>query len=109
MAGEIEIENVSSADVEIEFTSSLLQYLNLIVADANGQDITYFHYGDLFSPLEAPHRMRLPPGARHVSPVCLLGNVAAERQVPGRYQVQAVFKYKDLIALSEVLALEIGV
>src|SRR5262249_37324938 len=106
-AGEIELENISPGVVEIEVHTSPLQYLNLIVTDARGQVVSDSFYGDLFSPLEAPYTLRLEPGQKYIGPVGLLGNVPEAKQLTGPYQVQAVFEYKGLRAISEPFKVEL--
>jgi hypothetical protein len=106
-SGEVELENVSSSPIEIELQMSPLQYLNLVVKDAAGNVVSEGHYGDRFSPLASRYTFRLDPGQKYAHSVTLLGTVPAERQVPGRYTVQAVYKAKDLTAVSAPLEVEL--
>src|SRR5258708_1340300 len=69
IAGEIELENISSTVVEIEVHTSPLQYLNLIVTDIAGNVVSDSFYGDLFSPLAEPYTLRLQPGETFTAPV----------------------------------------
>jgi hypothetical protein len=106
LAGEIELENTSAGVLEIEVQTSPLQYLDLLVTNAAGEVVSAWHYGECFSPLEAPYTLRLGPGERYTGPVSLLGNVAAEKRKPGAYLIQAVYEYRTARAVSEVLRLE---
>jgi hypothetical protein len=51
-SGEVEIENVSGAPVEIEVSMHLLQYLTLAVTDSRGTPLPAPPYGNIFSPRE---------------------------------------------------------
>jgi hypothetical protein len=104
MAGEVELENVSLTDVDIEVRTSPLQYLNLVVTDSQGHVVSE---SNLFCPLDKPYVLRLHPEQKYVGPVGLLGNVPEVRQRPGKYLVKAVFEYKDLKAVSEPLAVQL--
>jgi hypothetical protein len=106
-AGEVELENVSAAPVVIEVYTSALQYLDLVVTDAEGCVVSVSFYGDLFSPLDKPYTLRLEPGQKYTSPVGLLGNVPEAKQRPGEYTVQAVYEYNGIRAASEPLRLEL--
>jgi hypothetical protein len=106
-AGEIELENVSSAAVEIEVRTSPLQNLNLIVTDSAGRVISDSFYGDLFSPLDKPYTLLLPPGQKYTAPVGLLGNVSEANQHPGKYTVRAVYACNGLYAVSEPIEVTI--
>src|SRR3954453_13373144 len=58
IAGEVELENTGTTVLEIAVRTSPLQYLDLVVTDATGKDITDSYYGDLFTPLAEPYVMR---------------------------------------------------
>jgi hypothetical protein len=107
-AGEVELENVSDENLEIEYRMSVIQYLNIIVTDAGGRVLSEGHYGDIFSPMERPRILRLRPGETFVHPVSLTGKVPPEKLKPGEYIVQAVYDYKDLRAVSEPYHLHLG-
>ncbi len=106
-AGEIELQNVSEEPIEIDVKQSLLQYLDIIVADATGRVISDGFYGDIFSPMERPYRFRLEPGQQYVGPVNFVGNVPNEKRLPGKYTVQAVYQYEGLKAVSEPFLFEL--
>jgi hypothetical protein len=106
-AGEVELQNISAALVEIEWQINPLQYLNLLVTDFQGNQVSESHYGDLFSPLEEPSILRLKSGEKYVANVSLLGNVPEEKQIPGCYVVQAVFDYHNIHVHSEPIQIQI--
>ena len=47
--GEVELENQSTAPLEISYQMTVLQYLNLMVTDANGRVVSEGHFGDRFA------------------------------------------------------------
>jgi hypothetical protein len=106
-SGEVELENTSSAPIQIELQMSPLQYLNLIVKDAAGKVVSEGHYGDRFSPVAEPYAFRLEPGQKYTHNVALLGTVPEAKRLPGRYTVQAVYQARGLTAASAPLALEL--
>jgi len=106
-AGEIELENSSSHVIEIETDRHPLQYLNLVVTDAGGSVLSQGHYGDIFSPRGSIDTLRLTPGARFHHLVSLLETLPQQQRVPGKYNVQAVYEYDGLRAVSEPLAVEL--
>lgn len=106
-AGEVELENVSSEEIEIECERSLLQYLDLQVTNSGGEIVSAWSYSDCFSPTEMM-TIRLPPGTKEMRPVSLLGNVPKDKQTPGRYIVQAAYAYKTIGAVSNALEVEIS-
>src|SRR6266852_3489039 len=89
LAGEVEVENTGLTVLEVEVRTSPLQYLNLIVADADGSVISDSFYGDQFSPLAEQYTLRLQPGEKFTGPVSFLGNVPEKLWQPGEYRVQA--------------------
>ncbi len=106
-AGEVELTNLSPDVLEIQFRTSPLQYLNLVVLDASGEVVSQGFYGDFFSPLAEPYTLRLKPGEKYVGPVHLLGNVPEAKRLPGVYTVQAVYEYNGLKTVSEPLQVEL--
>jgi hypothetical protein len=107
IGGEVEIENASARAVEIEVDMHPLQYLNLVVLNAEGATVSEWHYGDVFSPLGRTYFLRLAPGEKYTHNVCLLGNVPEEKRQPGNYAVRAVYKHKEFRAVSEPLTVEL--
>ncbi len=106
-AGEVELENLSAAPIEVEVTSSPLQYLDLRVIDPTGRLVSAGHYGDAFSPLDRPYTLRLAPGEKYVAPVGLLANVPEALRRPGTYRLQAVFVYGPLQAVSAPFTIDL--
>jgi hypothetical protein len=107
LGGEVELENTSAEVVEIEIDMHPLQYINLLVTDADGTLVSSGHYGDIFSPLGETHTFRLAPGAKYTHNVFLMGTVSEEKRTPGRYQVQAVYQARGLTAVSAPLEIEL--
>ena len=105
-AGEVEIENVSNKILDIETQSSLLAHLDLLVTDAEGHNLSAWHYGDSFSPHETVATIRLLPGERYTAPVSLLGNVSKDQRIPGTFLIRAVFEQGGLRAVSDPLRLD---
>lgn len=106
-AGEIELENTSPEEFEIETDRHPLQYLNLVVTDARGRVLSEGHYGDIFSPGGRIDTLRLPPGAKYRHLVSLLETLPREKHVPGVYTIQAVYEYQGLKVLSQPLQVEL--
>jgi hypothetical protein len=107
MAGEIELENTSSSVIEIENDMHPLQYLNLVVTDAQGTVLSEGHYGDNFSPRGRIDTLRLAPGEKYSHNVGLLSTLAPEKQLPGTYTVRAVYEYNGLTAVSAPLQVQL--
>jgi hypothetical protein len=106
LAGEIELENVSSQVLEIDVQASPLQYLDLSITDAGGQVISAWRYGESFSPVASAYTFRLGPGEKYTAPVALLGNVPPEKRLPGTYLIRAVYECEGVKAVSEVFRLD---
>jgi hypothetical protein len=98
---EVELENLSTSDLQIEYQMAVLQYLNLIVRDANSKIISDHHYGDRFSPFENAKVLRLAPGEKFRANVNLFATVSHKPIAPGIYIVQAVYEYNGFRAESE--------
>jgi len=108
-AGEVEIENISPAVIEIEVGMHPLQYLDLVIKNATGKIVPGAPYGHLFSPRDVPYILRLAPGEKYTHNVSLLGTVAESDQLPGVYSVQAVYEYNGMKAISAPLTVELPV
>lgn len=100
LAGEIELENVSTSPVEIPIRTSPLQYLNLIVTNPDGRIVSTGHYGDLFSPGMEERLFRLLPGEKFTSPVSFLATVPVAQRRPGIYAIHAVYEVDGIRAES---------
>jgi hypothetical protein len=108
LAGEVELENLSQNVIEIEWDMHPLQHLDLLITDAAESPVPAAPYSDSFSPYSVtPEIFRLAPGEKYIHNVGLLGGVPKEKQLPGTYTVRAVYKYKDLKAVSEPLEVQI--
>lgn len=105
LAGEVELENLSAAPLDIPAAVHPLQYLDLRVTDASGAVVSAGWYGDQFSPAEGPADLRLLPGEKFIAPVALLGSVPAGRLGPGTYTVRAVYDCPGLRAASDPLTI----
>jgi hypothetical protein len=102
LAGEVELENVSQETIEIEWTMHPLQHLSLVITDAAGSPVPATPYNHIFSLFsDTPQILRLAPGDKYVDNVGLLGGVPKEKQLPGTYTIQAVYRYKGGTAVSE--------
>jgi hypothetical protein len=90
--GEVELENCSGTPVEIEYTMTPLQFLELVVIGPGGEVVSDGHFSDRFSPAREPAVLRLMPGEKFTSNVPLLATVPHEKRVPGTYTVQASYR-----------------
>jgi hypothetical protein len=99
--GELELENLSHAAVEIRYQMSPLQYLELVVTGPSGTVVSEGHFGDRFSPMAVEGVLHLQPGEKFTGQVPLLATVPREKRSPGVYQVQAVYEYNGIRAVSD--------
>jgi hypothetical protein len=106
--GEVELENRSDAPLEIEYTLTPLQYLELVVIAPGGEVISEGHFSDRFSPTLEPAVLRLQPGEKFTAKVSLLATVPREKRVPGTYTVQASYCFRGAPILAEPLTVELG-
>jgi hypothetical protein len=100
-AGELVLENRSSVTVEIAYTMTPLQFLNLEVIGPGGTLVSEGHFSDRFSPTLEPVTLRLLPGETFAAPVPLLSMVPREKRLPGVYQVRAVYDYGNDRVISD--------
>ena len=105
--GEFELENQSSAPVEVVYHMTALQYLNLIVTNAKGEVVSEGHFGDRFAPTLEPSVLRLQPGETFTAQVHLLATVPPDRCRAGTYTVRAVYEYNGFRLVSEPVAITI--
>jgi hypothetical protein len=87
--GEVELENNSTALVEISYQMSPLQYLELFVTAPSGTVVSEGRFGDRFSPMRQGRVLHLQPGEKFRNDVPLLGTVPREKRTAGVYKVQA--------------------
>jgi hypothetical protein len=77
-----------------------LQYLNLVVTNADGKVVSQGHFGDRFAPTCDPLVLRLEPGEKFTANVHLFATMAVHPVPPGRYLVEAVYEYNGCRAVS---------
>jgi len=99
--GEVELENLSAAPVEIAYWMTALQYLHLIVTSPDGRIVSEGHFGDRFAPTKEPLLLRLEPGEKFTVNVHLFATVPQTPVPPGSYTIRAVYEYKSIRAMSE--------
>jgi hypothetical protein len=90
--GEVELENISAAPLEIAYHMTPLQHLNLVVTRADGVIVSQGHFGDRFAPTLEPQVLRLEPGEKYAAQVHLLATVPEDPLPPGTYTIQAVYE-----------------
>jgi hypothetical protein len=105
--GEVELENVSDAPVEIAYRMTALQYLDLVVSRVGGGIVSAGHFGDRFAPTQEPATLRLKPGEKLTAEVSLFASVPTDRLLPGTFTVQAVYEYNGFRAVSELLPVHV--
>ena len=97
---EVELENVSTAPLEIAHRMTVLQYLNLVVTRVDGGVVSEGHFGDRFAPTLEPLVLRLEPGEKFTANVHLFATMRCDPVPPGTYMVQAVYDYDGFRAVS---------
>ncbi len=107
--GEVELENLSAAPLEIAYRMTVLQYLNLVVTDPDERVVSEGHFGDRFAPTLEPLVLRLEPGERFTANVHLLATVPNTLLPPGTYLIRAVYEYNGLKAVSEPVQVQLPV
>ena len=105
--GEVELENRSDAPLEIEYTMTPLQFFELEVIGPDGGVVSEGHFSDRFSPTREPAVLRLMPGEKFTSNESLLATVSRAKRLPGRYTVQASYRFQGRRVLAEPLAIEL--
>jgi hypothetical protein len=98
--GEVELENLSAAPLEIAYRMTALQYLNLVVTGPDGKIVSEGHFGDRFAPTLEPVVLRLAPGERFTANVSLFATVPNHPLSPGTYTIQAVYEYNGSRSVS---------
>jgi hypothetical protein len=98
---EVEIKNISQEPLEIEYVMTALQFLNLVVTDANGKLVSEEHFGDRFAPTEHPRTLRLSPGETYAANIHLFATASKWKNIPGNYQFRAIYQYDNVRAVSE--------
>jgi hypothetical protein len=105
--GEVELANCSPAPVEIAYTMTPLQFLDLEVMGPGGQVVSTGHFSDRFSPAREPAVLRLMPGEKFTANVPLLATLPRDKRLAGRYTVQASYRLNDMRILAEPLTVEL--
>ena len=104
--GEVELENCSDAPLEIEYTMTPLQFLELEVIGPSGALVSEGHFADRFSPTRDPAVLRLMPGEKFIANVSLLATVPHDKRSPGRYTVQAFYCFQGRRVTAEPVTVE---
>jgi hypothetical protein len=105
--GEVELQNPSDVPLEIEYTMTPLQFLDLEVVGPSGAVVSDGHFSDRLSPAREAAVLRLLPGEKFTSNVALLATVARDKRLPGRYVVQASYRFQGTRVLAEPLTVEL--
>jgi hypothetical protein len=104
--GEVELENRSAGPLEIEYTMTPLQFLELVVIGPGGEIVSEGHFSDRFSPARESAVLRLLPGEKFTANVALLATVPRERRCPGRFTVCASYCFQSIRIEAEPLTVE---
>jgi hypothetical protein len=104
--GEVELENCSTAPLEIEYTMTPLQFLELEVIGPGGEIVSEGHFSDRFSPTLEPAVLRLTPGEKFTANIALLATVPRDKRFPGKYTVRASYRFLGRSILAEPLTVE---
>ena len=103
---EVELENCSGAPVEIAYTMTPLQFLELDVTGPGGRRCSEGQFSDRFSPARDAAVLRLMPGEKFTADVALLATVPRDRRVSGHYTVQASYCLNGARILAEPVTVE---
>jgi hypothetical protein len=104
---EVELENCSDSPLEIEYTMTPLQFLELEVIGPSGAIVSEGHFSDRFSPMRDSAVLRLLPGEKFTAEVSLLATVPRGQRPPGRYTVRASFCFQESKVMAEPLTVEL--
>ncbi len=105
--GEVELVNLSDVPLEIEYTMTPLQFLELEVAGPGGGIVSEGHFSDRFSPTRETAVLRLMPGEKFTSNVSLLATVPRERRLSGGYTVQASYRFQGRRVMAAPVTIEL--
>jgi hypothetical protein len=106
--GVVELENCSAAPLEIEYTMTPLQFLELSVLGPAGATVSEGHFSDRFSPTREPAVLRLMPGEKFTSNIALLATVPREKRVPGPYTVEASYCFQGIRIMADPVTVELA-
>jgi hypothetical protein len=104
--GEVELENCSEAPLEIEYTMTPLQFLELEVLGPNGVVVSEGHFADRFSPSKDAAVLRLMPGEKFAANVSLLATVPPAKRSPGKHTIQASYCFQGRRVAAEPVTLD---
>jgi hypothetical protein len=105
--GEVELENCSGGPLEIEYTMTPLQFFELEVIGSGGEIVSEGHFSDRFSPTREPAVLRLLPREKFTTTVALLATVPCDKRLPGKYTVQASYRFQGIRVMAEPLLVEL--
>jgi hypothetical protein len=106
--GEVELENCSDVSLEIEYTMTPLQFLDLEITGPDGTIVSEGHFSDRLSPMREPATLRLPLGEKFTAQVGLLATVPREKRAPGTYTVQAWYRFQGRQVMAEPITVELA-
>jgi hypothetical protein len=106
--GEVELENCSDAPLEIEYTMTPLQFLELEVVGPGGRVVSEGHFSDRFSPMREAAVLRLMAGEKFTSNVSLLATVPHGTRLPCTYTVRASYYYHGTRIMAEPLTVDLA-
>ncbi len=104
---EVELENCSATPLEIAYTMTPLQFLELEVTGPSGEMVSEGHFSDRFSPSLEPAVLRLMPGEKFTASVALLATVPRDKRRPGKHTVHVSYCYQGSRVLAEPLTVEL--
>jgi len=78
-----------------------------VVIGPDGGIVSEGHFSDRFSPTREPAVLRLQPGEKFTANVALLATVPRGRRVPGKYTVQASYRFQGRRVTAQPLAVEV--
>jgi hypothetical protein len=105
--GEVELENTSPIPIEIPYSLTPLQHLDLVVIGPQGTVVSRGHFSDRFSPSLEPSVLKLLPGEKYTAVVSLLSTVPPQEREPGEYSVRAVYDIGGEGAQSEPVGVSV--
>jgi hypothetical protein len=105
--GEVELENGSAVPLEIEYTMTPLQFLELTVIGTGGRVVSEGHFSDRFSPTREPAVLRLSPGEKFRSNVALLATVPRSKRLPGTYTIHGSYRFQGIQVRAEPVTVEL--
>jgi hypothetical protein len=105
--GEVELQNCSDAPLEIAYTMTPLQFLELEVIGPGEEVVSKGHFSDRFSPTREPALLRLLPNQKFTASVSLLATVPRDKRFPGTYTIQASYRFQGRKVIAAPLKVEL--